>query len=117
MPASLLIGKVSMLMMYYRIFGNIDRVRYQLYGTAFLCSPLLGGVFLFPILQAPPPGHPWGTPNGKMILNTRTSLAIGAVNFVVDACIFVIPIPVVTRMNLSRKKKAGVLAVFLTGMM
>jgi hypothetical protein len=113
----LLLGKLCLLLLYYRFFGHIKHVRYQIYTSTFLTLPILVFSIVFPILSAPPLGKPWGTPNPHNDSNRRSSLGLGVVNIVVDLMIFYIPIPVVARMNLKWKTKAGVLAIFLTGLM
>jgi hypothetical protein len=44
-------------------------------------------------------------------------MMIGIENILTDLLIFYIPIPIIMKMNLSPKKKGGVLAIFLTGLM
>jgi hypothetical protein len=114
---SLLLGKLCILALHYRFFGHIDRVRHQIYWTTALCTPLLAACVVFPVLSAPPPGKPWGVPNTHNQENTVVAMAIGVENLFVDLIILYIPVPSVISMNLSRKKKGGVLAIFLTGSM
>jgi hypothetical protein len=103
--------------MYYRVFGHIDRVRYQIYFTLVLGIPLIFSSIFQPIVSGPPPGTPWGTPNPKNNFATRSSLAVGIDNLLVDLIILYIPIPVIAQLNISRRKKFGVLMIFLTGLM
>lgn len=115
MTISVFLGKLCFLAFYYRIFGHIRHVRYQIYAAMILASPLLAACIVFPILAAPPPGKPWGTENPKNGINAKLAVGTGVVNIVVDLFIAYIPIPPVAGMNLSRRKKTGILAIFFTG--
>ena len=42
---------------------------------------------------------------------------LGACNVVSDLCLLALPIPIILKMNLSRKKKVGLCAVFMTAIM
>jgi len=115
--SSLLLGKLCLLTMYYRIFGHNRVVRWQLIGTAILTLPLLACTIAQPVLIGPPAGKPWGTRNphpGKAVI---ANLMVGIDNLVVDICIAYIPIPVIRGLNLSKNKKRGVMTLFATGIM
>ncbi|KAF2878466.1 hypothetical protein BDV95DRAFT_22667 [Massariosphaeria phaeospora] len=112
---SMLLGKLCLLTLYYRIFGHIDSVRRQLYLTGALCFPLLAVCIIQPVLASPPHGKPWGTPNPHNTEGSIVAMGTGVVNILVDLLILYIPIPPIVKLNLSRKKRAGVLAIFLTG--
>ena len=118
-PLALFLGKLCLLALYWRLFGHIKHVRYQILLVVVFSLPLLSTVIIMPVQAGPPPGKPWGT-----IINSKNSesnvlisLIIGVVNAVVDLFILYIPIPVVVKLNLNRRKKAGVLAIFMTGLM
>lgn len=116
---SLWTGKMCILALFYQFFGHADRVRYQIWVVFVMCLPLLSMAIFMPIQSAPAPGKPWGTTlNPKNSdSNVKASLAVGVVNLLVDLMIFYIPIPVIVTLNLNRRKKVGVLAIFLTGLM
>lgn len=90
------------------MFGHMTRVRMQIYVTLLLASPLLVASIMMPVRMVPP-AYDVGT--------ARLTLAIGINKVLVDLIIVYIPIPIVLGMKLSRKKKVGVLAIFLTGSM
>jgi hypothetical protein len=104
----LFFGKCCILTFYLRMFGHMTRIRMQMYATLLLASPLLVASIMMP-LWVGPPAYNVGT--------ARLTLAIGIIKLFVDLVIVYIPIPIVLGMNLSRKKKVGVLATFLTGSM
>lgn len=110
---------MSLLALYHRLFGHINRVRYQIWAAAILSLPLLAFTVVLPVYAAPPPGKPWGTVlnsrNGAA--NAKASMGVSVDSFVVDLLIFYIPIPVILKLNLNSRKKAGVLLMFMTGFM
>jgi hypothetical protein len=111
---SLFLGKCCILSLYYRIFRHITLVHYQIYSTIVLTLPILVASVLIPIWTL------WKTVElaaPKKLELSRLTLAVGITKLVVDVVILYIPIPIVLRMNLSRKKKIGVMAIFLTGSM
>ncbi|KAF2865806.1 hypothetical protein BDV95DRAFT_585938 [Massariosphaeria phaeospora] len=109
------LGKFCLLVMYYRIFGHIPIVRMQLYITAALTLPIFISIFLQPSLIAPPAGKPWGTVNPQVNMAKIPGLMVGIANLVVDLLIAYIPIPVITKLNLSKNKRNGIIALFATG--
>lgn len=68
-----------------------------------------------PVLVAPVAGKPWGTPNPLVEKAVIPNIVLGVDNVIVDLCIAYIPLPVVARLNLSRSKKNGIIALFATG--
>lgn len=54
---------------------------------------------------------------GHCIVSTRVGLAYGSLNFISDLFIFVLPMPMVWRLQLSRRGKLGVTLVFMSGAM
>lgn len=114
---ALLTGKFCLLSMYYRIFGHIKKVRWQIYGAAALTLPILMAVIIQPVMIAPPPGKPFGCPNSNNENMVIVGLMGGIDNLLVDLVIAYIPLPVINRLNLSRNKKNGIIALFATGSM
>lgn len=103
--------------MYYRIFGHIQKVKWQLYGVALLTLPIFVSIILQPTLVGPPIGKPWGTPNPLVEETKIPGLMVGIDNFLVDLLIAYIPIPLINGLNLSRRKKNGIIILFATGFM
>lgn len=114
-----LIGyKMSILVLYLRLFA-IDRAfRYLTQLTmVFVCGYLLANLFT-QIFGCSPRSKYWiaDTP-GHCINYTKAGLAYGAMNIVSDLLIFVLPLPVVWRLKLSRREKAAISLIFMTGAM
>lgn len=117
LSSSAFLGKHCLLTIYYRIFGHIPKVRWQLLGTAILTLPLFSGIIVYPILVGPPVGKPWGTPHPKEADAVIPNLMMGIDNIPVDLCIAYIPIPVIQTLKLSTTRKRGIVALFTTGFM
>lgn len=114
---ALLAGKFCLLSIYYRIFGHIKKVRWQIYGAGALTLPIFVSMIVQPVMIAPPPGKPFGCPNGDKESMVIVGLMGGIDNLLVDLVIAYIPLPVINQLNLSRNKKNGVIALFATGSM
>ncbi len=112
---SLWLGKLCLLTMYWRIFGHITKVRWQIYGVAAFTLPIFAAIFVQPALVWPVDGKPWGTPNPRVEKAVIPSLMVGIDNLVVDILIACIPLPIIARLNLSPSKKKGVILLFATG--
>ena len=54
---------------------------------------------------------------GHCIAGTKAGIAYGSLNFVSDVLIFVLPLPLIARLQLSRENKLGVILVFMGGIM
>lgn len=113
-PLMLFAGKCCILAFYYRVFAHLKHVRCEIYGALFLSLSLVISAIVMPIYMGP---SAWKGPSPTGTISGQLTLAIGVIKFVVDLVIFYIPIPVVINLNLSTKKKMGVLTTFLTGSM
>ena len=54
---------------------------------------------------------------GHCIAETKAGVAYGTLNFVSDIIIFILPLPMVWRLQLSRESKLGVTLVLMGGVM
>jgi hypothetical protein len=115
--SSLWLGKFCLLTMYYRLFGHIQKVRWQIYGAAVCTLPLFVAIIIQPVLVAPVPGKPWGTPNPLVEKAVIPGLMVGVDNLAVDLMIAYIPIPVISKLNLPQSKKNGIIILFAMGSM
>lgn len=119
----LFFGKSCILAFYFRIFGHMTHVRLQIYATAFLATFLVIAAILMPFWIINPKllsqislvTRRDSLPKASEAANL--TLAVGILKLIVDLLIVYIPIPIVLHLNLSRNKKIGVLATFLTGSM
>lgn len=54
---------------------------------------------------------------GHCIAETKAGVVYGSMNFISDLIIFVLPLPMVWQLQLSRESKLGVTLVFMGGVM
>ena len=116
-PIVIFCVKLSISLLYLRLFGLQKAFRYSVYGGTMFC-------FLFYTAYM-------GTQIGSAILcdnteSTRHSLCrngqvltiiSGVVNVVTDLYLLVLPIPPLTQLKLRRRRKLGLLLIFMAGLM
>lgn len=113
--------KLSILVFYLRIFKPVPWARIAIWIG--LAAVLLFYVILNIVLLAicvPRHGLTWlemSTTPGWVTVGIRTSLAAGWFGTIADLYILAIPVRLVSTLNLSRKHKIGVIAIFLTGLL
>lgn len=54
---------------------------------------------------------------GHCVISIEVGLAYGSLNFICDLFIIVLPLPMIWRLQLSRKEKLGVTLIFMSGTM
>ena len=117
---TMLMSKMSLLLLYYQIFSPNVKFRHYVHVIMGFLFLFYCGLFIaFAILTIPKPGQSLlaafrllDTAKG-LSLSVAQSVAGVAINFI----IFCLPIPVVWKLRLSLRKKIGVLAVFMTGLL
>lgn len=115
---SLLGYKMSILVLYLRLFSVNKTFKYVTWSMMFFVSGYLFSNFWTQIFGCSPREKYWlpETP-GHCINYTKAGLAYGAMNFASDLFIFVLPLPTVWRLNLPVKEKVGVSLIFMSGAM
>ena len=114
-----LIGyKFSILILYLRLFSVNKVFRYCVWATMLFVGGYLGANLLTQIFGCSPRSKYWlpETP-GHCINYTKAGLAYGFMNILSDLIIFILPHPIVWRLQLSRREKVGVSVIFLSGAM
>ena len=110
---------MSILLLYLRIFTINRTYRWLIYagmiGNFCLYAP---STFLTYVFCAPKSADDWSLFDSQRCKNTLTWFLAQAVLVVVlDLYILIVPIPMVLRLSLSRRKKIGVVSVFATASM
>jgi hypothetical protein len=113
-------AKLSLLLLYLQIFRPNVRLRYCIYLTIGLISIFYSATFIaYAVLSIPRPGQ--SQLEAMLSVNTARDIPLGitqgVVNVITDFLIFCLPIPVVWKLQLPRRKKVGVLAMFMTGLL
>lgn len=117
MGPTVYMGRATVLALYHRIFNSIAWVRWSIYMFAIigLILPIMNTIDA--VLCSPPNGGDSDISDytcSKRALFEQ-GLSLGVVSPVIDVFMLVLPIPIVAKLNIGRKKKVGVLLIFLTG--
>lgn len=113
---SLLGYKMSILFLYLRIFNVNQSFRYCTWTVMFITSGYLFSNFWTQLFGCQPIAKYWKpeTP-GHCILTLKADYGYGSLNFITDLLIFILPLPMVWRLQLSRRDKIGVSVIFMIG--
>ena len=111
--------KVSLLILYLRLFSPKLSARRALYcAIAFAFCLYWINVPVNTYYCTPRPGHSWGLSADDKCAKTIVLAPIqGSLDVALDVFILAAPISVIAKLKMSRRKKLGVLAVFMTGIL
>jgi len=113
--------KVSILILYQRLFSLKRWMKILIYlgmGYIFLANAI--ATILFGALCAPRNGEPYIIRYQRPICVDNVNnlaLATSIVNLVSDIYLLALPLPLVLKLQLSNKKKTGLVAIFMTGIL
>ena len=96
--------KLSLLLLYLRIFSPDKVTRYLIYVGMTFCIGAYITIMFVTIFM-------------KVIILIAANKTLGVVNFTSDVYILFVPLTVVSKLQLSTKKKIGFMLVFMTGIM
>lgn len=102
LPPTVLLIKLSLLLLYLRIFGPDKVTRYLIYFGITFCSVAYTIVMFLSIFASVQ-----GAING--------SKTVGAISLSSDIYILCVPIMAASKLQMSRKRRIGLFLVFLTG--
>jgi len=108
-------GKIALLALYLKLFGHINKVRWSIYAVSIFALTILVMTPLDAILCGRVQGQDWGMVNPECYRTFAYGLAQGITSLLIDLYIIFLPIPIIMGLNLARRKKYGVLIIFLTG--
>jgi len=112
------LGKISLLALYHRIFGHILMVRYTIYCAAVIGFIILAMSSMQDILCSPPTSAGWKSAHEPHCNRTwKYSIVQGLLSVMLDLYILIMPIPIISRLNLALKRKIGIMLIFLTGIL
>ena len=115
----ILIVKISLFLFYHRIFSRLRTTRYLIYfGIGFNTVFYATSFSLIMYFCGPGPGHNLiqSFDDHNCVVDARTLGTVQAsFNTASDIYLLCIPMPVISRLQLSREKKIGVIAIFMTG--
>lgn len=111
--------KTSLFLLYYRVFAPNKFLRYIItVGIAFCFAVYLANLAVAVNYCAPHPGKAWDL----QVLYSCSQIGhyniiSGVANLALDIFMIGLPIPVILRLQLPLKKRLGVLAIFMTGLL
>jgi hypothetical protein len=113
------VTKTAIFGWYLHVFSVYTTMRYLIYGgIAFAFCVYFPSIPLTAWYCAPHVGHSWGAAAGEKCPYTLPWVVAQAVlSVVLDIFIFVIPMPILSRLNLPTRRKYGVLSVFATAVL
>ena len=112
---TILMTKLSLLLLYLRLFRANVRLRYGIYvSMGFLFLFYCGMFIASAILSVPKPAIMFSVNTDKA---TPLGIAQGAVGVGTDFLVFCLPLSVIWKLQLPLRKKIGVLAIFMTGLL
>ena len=113
-------AKLSLLLLYLRIFGPQKSTRYAIYiSIAFAFCLYWINIPIEAYYCAPSAGKGWTLSEiGPKCWSTIIlGLVQGPLNVLLDLILFILPIPVVIGLQMSFRRRMAVLAVFFTGLL
>lgn len=110
--------KLSLLILYYRVFGVNQRFRWALYVVIGIWTSYSWTDTLVVVFQCLPVRKIWTpTQPGHCLDLIKLGVAAGYINIITDFMILILPIPVVMSLHLSMKTRLAVVAIFATGIL
>ena len=116
----MLFAKLSLFLLYYRLFASDYWTKIAIYlGIITVCLFYIACCITLLILCLPKPGESWISPRFQVRCAPAFKLgnAHGWFGLLSDLYIFFLPLPVLWGLHMALRKKLGVVAVFLTGLM
>ena len=115
-PACTTATKVSILLLYRRIFTTVNP--YFRYGLYIISTVLIGWAisgFFTTVFQCIPTHSVWDGSKGKCIDLVPALVGLASINTVVNAAVLVLPMPMVWYLNMPRRRKVAVCGIFVIG--
>ena len=112
-------AKLSLLALFLYIFGTPNRTFSLIcYGVGFAVVSYCGSCAIATLFACSPESATWNRNiPGKCIDLIALDITIGALNLFTDSVIFILPIPILLRLQTSRRTKIELLIVFGTGLL
>lgn len=111
--------KLSLFILYYNLFGVSRRIRVLIgIGIGAIFTVYTGTALVDVVFCFPRTGESWSEAIADSrcdALSWNMTYIVGSFGVISDFYILGLPIPLILRMNLPRKKKIGVCALFMTG--
>lgn len=113
-------SRMPVFALYLRIFGHMKAVRIACWAGIVLAFFIyMHALPVTAVFCVPRDGDSWISINTFMRCSQAKidAIVFGVGNIVMDLYVIILPIPLVAKLQMSTRRKLGVLAVFLTGAM
>lgn len=115
---SILGYRLALLLMYLRIFGVNKPFKYATWAVLFFVTGYLSCNIITLLFGCTPMTKYWKPDEpGHCIILVKADHAYGSMNVVSDLLLFLLPLPMVWKLQLSRKEKLGLALVFMSGIL
>ena len=117
---SLLFSKLSLFMLFLRVFLPNRKLKHMIYlGITVITLIFISVIVVATTLCAPRHGEYWDSPAVASRCGKEGVYAViqGPFNILIDFYILYLPIPILYKLQLQKKKKIGIMAIFMTGSM
>ena len=112
-------AKSSVFFLYIKAFGPKKWLPILSYGGIFICFATYFGIMIeASYFCTKHPGSTWygSLMSDRCLTHTKMqNYVLGIFGVVSDVYIFLLPVPAICKLRLSKSKRAGVLTIFLTG--
>ena len=112
---AILFTKLSICLLYLRIFGVNLTFRKFVYGGMIICGIYYSAFFGVSVAQVAICNKPSSLYDSLCVKTQDLLLVQVLLNAATDLYIFLLPIAPITQLNMRRRRKTGVLIVFLAG--
>lgn len=110
--------KLTFLFLYRRIFSPLPRARYFIDGALGVVVCLNTALIFTTIFECSPVARSWNTAiSGTCINPVILPYFSGVTSVLIDVYILILPIPLLYRLNMGRKQKFRLVAIFGTGLL
>lgn len=108
--------KISILLVYLRVYKVHRLFRYATYATMFIVFSYLFSNFWTQLFGCHPFAKEYNKElTGHCIDYIKADYAYGSLNWITDLILFVLPIPMIWRLQLNVKEKVGMTLLFMVG--
>ncbi|EFR05444.1 integral membrane protein [Nannizzia gypsea CBS 118893] len=109
--------KLSILSFYHKVFGSKHSMRIAVYIESIITIALYLAGVLEPFLLCRPFSYTWDkSVNGTCGNATKAYLAVAVTNLIVDLSIYLLPIPVLWKLQMNRTKRVALCSIFGVGL-
>ena len=115
---SILGYRIALLLMYLRLFGANRAFKFTTWGVLFFVTGYLSCNMVTLLFGCTPVSKYWKPDQpGHCLALVKADHAYGSMNVVSDVLLFLLPLPMIWQLRLTRKEKFGLILIFASGIM